>query len=236
MQVQKVDHHELFEQIYNQAPIGIALVAPTGQWMKVNPAFCSMLGYTAQELIHLHYQEITHPDDLAQDLMYERELCEGKLSEYKYEKRYIQKNGDILWISLHISLARNEVSGEPLYFICHVVDITDHKTTELKLLQTEEMFKLISDNAQEIIYIATIDGICRYCSPSIYNLLGYSPEEVVGKNNTAVFHSQDLERVSQIDLSTGHMLNLQARHKDGHSLWFETTYKVIGEPGQEQQI
>ncbi|WP_181586497.1 PAS domain S-box protein [Paenibacillus taichungensis] len=236
MQVQKVDHHELFEQIYNQAPIGIALVAPTGQWMKVNPAFCSMLGYTAQELILLHYKEITHADDFAQDLKYERELCEGKSQEYRYEKRYIQKNGDILWISMHISLARNEVSGEPLYFICHVVDITDHKTTELKLLQTEEMFKLISDNAQEIIYIATFDGICRYCSPSIYKLLGYTPEEVVGNNNTAIFHPQDLDRVSQIDLSTGHMLNMQVQHKDGHSLWFETTYKVIGDSGQEQQI
>lgn len=236
MQVQKVDHHELFEQIYNQAPIGIALVAPTGQWMKVNPAFCSMLGYSAQELIHLHYKDITHPDDFAQDMVYERVLCDGKRKEHRYEKRYIQKNGDILWVSLHVTLVRNEINNEPLYFICHVVDITDRKTTEQKLLQTEEMFKLISDNAQEIIYIANFDGVCRYCSPSVYNLLGYLPEEVVGNDNTLVFHPEDMEGSSQIDLSKGHLMDIQVRHKDGHNLWFETTYKIIGDPGQEQQI
>ncbi|KOY15178.1 PAS domain S-box protein [Paenibacillus xylanivorans] len=236
MQVQKVDHHELFEQIYNQAPIGIALLAPTGHWMKVNPAFCCMLGYTTEELMLLNYQDLTHPDDCALDSIYERDLFEGKSRELKYEKRYIQKNGDVLWVALHISLARDEITDEPLYFICHAVDISDRKTSEQKLLHSEEMFKLISDNAQEIIYIATFDGICRYCSPSINTLLGYSLEEVVGKNNNAYFHQQDMERISKMDLNTGNLLNIRVRHKDGHYLWFETTYKVIGDSKHEQQI
>ncbi|QOS78773.1 PAS domain S-box protein [Paenibacillus sp. JNUCC31] len=236
MQIQKVDHHEWFEQIYNQAPIGIALLAPTGHWMKVNPAFCCMLDYTTEELMLLNYQDITHPDDCALDSTYERDLLEGKSKEFKYEKRYIQKNGEVLWVSLHISLARDEKTGDPLYFICHAVDITNRKTSEQKLLYTEEMYKLISDNAQEIIYIANFDGICRYCSPSINSLLGYSPEEVVGKNNNAYFHQEDLERISQMDLNTGNLLNIRVRHKDGHYLWFETTYKVIEDSKHEQQI
>ncbi|MFE6073709.1 PAS domain S-box protein [Paenibacillus sp. NPDC057886] len=236
MQVQKVDHHELFEQIYNQAPIGIALLAPSGHWMKVNPAFCCMLGYTTEEVMLLNYQDLTHPDDCALDSIYERELFEGKSKELKYEKRYIQKNGDVLWVALHISLARDEITDEPLYFICHALDISDRKTSEQKLLHSEEMFKLISDNAQEIIYVATFDGICRYCSPSISTLLGYSSEEVVGRNNNAYFHQQDLERISQMDLNTGNLLNIRVRHKDGHYLWFETTYKIIGDSKHEQQI
>ncbi|MFS0869347.1 PAS domain S-box protein [Paenibacillus xylanilyticus] len=236
MQVQKVDHHELFEQIYNQAPIGIALVSPTGQWMKVNPAFCCMLGFTSEELIHLSYQDITHPDDTPKDTVYACELFEGMSKEHKYEKRYIKKNGDVLWISLHVSLARDEVTEEPLYFICHIVDITDRKLSEQKLLHSEEMFKLISDNAQEIIYIANFNGVCRFCSPSVQNLLGYSQEDVIGQNNNAYFHPQDLERISQMDLSTGNLLNIRVRHKDGHYLWFETTYKIIGDAEHEQQI
>lgn len=91
MQVQKVDHHELFEQIYNQAPIGIALVAPSGQWMKVNPAFCCMMGYTSEELMNLSYQDITHPNDCPQDIIYAGDLFEGRSNEYTYEKRYIKK-------------------------------------------------------------------------------------------------------------------------------------------------
>lgn len=177
MQVQKVDHHELFEQIYNQAPIGIALVAPTGQWMKVNPAFCYMLGYTSDEFMALSYQNITHPDDSPQDVICSYELIEGKSNENKYEKRYINKNGDILWCSIHVSLVRSEITDEPLYFICHIVDITDRKMSEHKLLHSEEMFKLITDHAQEIIYIADQEGICRFCSPSVQHLLGYSPRK-----------------------------------------------------------
>ncbi|WP_339169898.1 PAS domain S-box protein [Paenibacillus sp. FSL R5-0341] len=236
MQVQKVDHHELFEQIYNQAPIGIALVAPTGQWMKVNPAFCYMLGYTSDEFMALSYQNITHPDDSPQDVICSYELIEGKSNENKYEKRYINKNGDILWCSIHVSLVRSEITDEPLYFICHIVDITDRKMSEHKLLHSEEMFKLITDHAQEIIYIADQEGICRFCSPSVQHLLGYSPEEVIGQNNDAYFHPQDLERISQMDLTKGNLLTIRVRHKNGHYLWFETTYKVFGHPEQGQQI
>ncbi|PJN53197.1 Sensory/regulatory protein RpfC [Paenibacillus sp. GM1FR] len=236
MQVQKVDHHELFEQIYNQAPIGIALVAPTGEWRKVNPAFCCMLGFTYEELTKLTYQDITHPDDSPQDVMYNWELFEGKSKEYKYEKRYIHKNGNILWISLHVSLVRSEITDEPLYFICHIVDITDRKMSEQKLLHSEEMFKLITDHAQEIIYIADQEGVCRFCSPSVQLLLGYSPEEVIGQKNDAYFHPQDLERISQMDLTKGNLLNIRVRHKEGHYLWFETTYKVFGDAEHGQQI
>ncbi|WP_458126701.1 PAS domain S-box protein [Paenibacillus sp. Z3-2] len=236
MQVQKVDHHELFEQIYNQAPIGIALVAPTGQWMKVNPAFCCMLGFTSEELMDLSYQDITHPDDSPQDVIYNCELFESKSKEYKYEKRYINKKGDILWTSLHVSLVRSEITDEPLYFICHIVDITDRKMSEQKLLHSEEMFKLITDHAQEIIYIADQEGVCRFCSPSVQRLLGYSPEELIGQNNNENFHPQDLERISQMDLTKGNLLNIRVRHKDGHYLWFETTYKVFGDAEHGQQI
>jgi len=236
MQVQKVDHHELFEQIYNQAPIGIALVAPSGQWMKVNPSFCCMMGYTSEELMNLSYQDITHPDDSPQDVIYACDLFEGRSKEYKYEKRYIKKNGDVLWISLHISLARDETTDEPLYFICHIVDITDRKMSEQKLLHSEEMFKLISDNAQEIIYIANFEGVCRFCSPSVQDLLGYSPEDIIGQSNNTYFHPVDLERISHMDLTKGNMLNVRVRHKDGHYLWFETTYKIIEDAEQERQI
>jgi len=236
MQVQKVDHHELFEQIYNQAPIGIALVAPTGQWMKVNPAFCYMLGFTNEELTNLTYEDITHPDDSPQDVIYNCEMIEGNSKEYKYEKRYIHSNGDILWCSIHVSLVRSEFTDEPMYFICHIVDITDRKMSEHKLLHSEEMFKLITDHAQEIIYIADKEGICRFCSPSVQRLLGYLPEEVIGQNNNAYFHPQDLERISQMDLTKGNLLTIRVRHKDGHYLWFETTYKVFGHAEQGQQI
>ena len=75
----------------------------------MNPAFCCMLGYTSEELTDLTYQDITHPDDSSQDMIYNYELFEGKSKENQYEKRYIHKNGNILWmfITCFLSSKRN---------------------------------------------------------------------------------------------------------------------------------
>lgn len=66
--------------------------------------------------------------------------------------------------------------------------------------------------------------------------IGLFSEEVIGQNNDAYFHPQDLERISQMDLTKGNLLTIRVRHKNGHYLWFETTYKVFGHPEQGQQI
>lgn len=236
MQVQRVDHHELFEQIYTQAPIGIALASPEGKWTKVNPAFCRMLGYTSEELLRMTYQDITHPDDSADDFDYVCGLLEGKSKGYQYEKRYVRKDGQTLWISLHVALVRCEPTNEPLYFICHVVNISDRKAIEQKMAHKEEIFNLISTHAQEIIYIASTDGKCQFCSPSVQQLLGISPDDVLGKTNFEFFHPQDLERIKRINFTNGSLLRLRLRHKDGHYLWIETTCKMIGEAGHDRKI
>ncbi|WP_334074397.1 PAS domain S-box protein [Paenibacillus sp. A14] len=232
MQVQRVDHHELFKQIYTQAPIGIALASPEGQWTKANPAFCQMLGYTSEELLTMTYQDITHPDDLAGDFDYVCGLLEGKSKGYQYEKRYVRKDGQTLWISLHVALVRAEQTNEPLYFICHVVNISDRKAIEQKMIYNEEIFKLISANAQELIYIASPDGVCQFCSPSVEQLLGMTINDVIGKKNFEVFHPQDLERIKNINFTGVKLLRFRLRHKDGHYLWIEATCKMIGDAEQ----
>ncbi|MDO7907973.1 PAS domain S-box protein [Paenibacillus sp. JX-17] len=236
MRIQRVDHHELFEQIYTQAPIGIALAAPTGQWTKVNPAFCDMLGYSDQELLQLTYQQITCLEDYSLDQMYLNKMEECNVKAYQYEKRYMKKDGSLLWVSLNVSLVRDGATSEPLYFLCHVMDISDRKAYEQKLLRSEEMFKLISDHAQEIIYIASADGTCQFCSPAVTSLLGYTPAEVRGRTNFEYFHPEDLERITQMDFTGGNILRLRLRNKSGQYLWFETTYRIIGNPEEEIQI
>ncbi|WFR65626.1 PAS domain-containing protein [Paenibacillus amylolyticus] len=84
--------------------------------------------------------------------------------------------------------------------------------------------------------MADLEGVCQFCSPSVQQILGYSPEEIMGQSNNAYFYPQDLERISQMDLTQGNLFNIRVRHKDGHYLWFETTYKIIGDAEHEQQI
>lgn len=76
----------------------MALVSLEGRWLKVNKSLCQITGYTEEELLQIDFQRITYPDDLQTDLNYVRQLLNGTISSYQMEKRYICKNGAIVWI------------------------------------------------------------------------------------------------------------------------------------------
>ena len=98
------DHSELFENAFQHAPIGLALVDLKGRLMKVNRSFCQMIGYEEHEVLSLDFQTITHPDDLAPDLERLRRLTAGEIPSYTLDKRYIRKDGSEVWASLSVSM------------------------------------------------------------------------------------------------------------------------------------
>jgi len=120
---------EEFASAFHYAPIGIALVAPDGRWLKVNQAVCAMVGYSEDELLSRTFQEIAHPDDLETDLGQVRQLLDGAIKSYQLENRYFHKNGTIIWALLSVSLVRDD-DGNILHFIKQLVDITERKTIE----------------------------------------------------------------------------------------------------------
>ncbi|MGB3651238.1 MAG: PAS domain S-box protein [Rivularia sp. (in: cyanobacteria)] len=127
---------ELFRLAFNDAPIGMAVVALDGRWLKVNHALCEIVGYRETELLDKTFQEITHPDDLEKDLDCVRRMLAGEIRTYQMEKRYLHSSGYIVWILLSVSLVRDR---QPLYFIAQIQDITPRKQAEarLKSLLTE---------------------------------------------------------------------------------------------------
>lgn len=122
----------LFMHAFNHAPIGMALVAPDGRWLRVNRSICRLTGYTAAELMERRFQDVTHPDDLAEDEHNVARLLRGEASTYQMEKRYFRKDGSILWAALSVSLVSDEV-GQPLLFVSQIQDITERKTAGEKL-------------------------------------------------------------------------------------------------------
>ena len=122
-------NEEQFANAFNYAPIGIALVAPDGRWLKVNYAVCAMVGYTEQELLSKTFQNITHPDDLEVDLDQARRVLNGEIDNFQMEKRYIHKGGSFIWVLISVSLVRDD-ERRPLHFIAHIIDITERKTIE----------------------------------------------------------------------------------------------------------
>lgn len=123
---------ELFRRTFEGAAIGVALVAPDGRWLQVNRALCDLLGYSADELLAGSFQEITHPDDLETDLELVADVLAGRIEGYEMEKRYLRKDGTVIWGLLTVSLVRAE-DGTPQHFVSQVQDITARKQAEAAL-------------------------------------------------------------------------------------------------------
>ncbi len=117
---------EQFHHAFEYAPIGMALVSTAGKWMRVNQTLCRILGFEADELLRLTFQDITHPDDLNVDLKQMYQLLDSKISYYQMDKRYFHKNGHVIWVSLNVTLVRDQ-QEKPLYFVSHIKDITELK-------------------------------------------------------------------------------------------------------------
>jgi len=125
---------ELFENAFDYAAIGMALVGLDGRFLKVNPAFCDLVGYGPAVLLGLDFQTITHPDDLESDLGYLAQLTGGEISSYQMEKRYIRADRSVVSVTLSVSMVA-EADGRPRHFVAQVQDLTARKAAEAELRQ-----------------------------------------------------------------------------------------------------
>lgn len=135
------EQREQLRIIFEQAGIGIARLAPNGQWIQVNEKLCDILGYSREELFQTDFQTITYPQDADTDQHYYQALLKGEIESASFEKRYVRKNGEPIWCSLNASLIREH--QEPKYFIAFIEDITQRKTAALMLQhQKDELTKI----------------------------------------------------------------------------------------------
>jgi PAS domain S-box-containing protein len=121
-----------FSSAFEYAAIGMALVSPTGRWLKVNLALCQLLGYPAAELHEMTFQDITHPGDLEADLQQMQQTLAGEIQSYQMEKRYLHREGEVVSVLLSVSLVR-DAQGLPLHFISQLQNITERKEAETRL-------------------------------------------------------------------------------------------------------
>ncbi|MET0166464.1 MAG: PAS domain S-box protein, partial [Vicinamibacterales bacterium] len=141
------ESEERFRLTIDEAPIGMALVALDGRFVRVNRALCEIVGYGSAELTGLTFQAITHPADLDADLALLDQLARGEIPRYHLSKRYIRKDGTIVDIQLSTSILRSR-EGAPLYYIAQIEDITDRKRAEAALKDSERRLSLALDSAQ----------------------------------------------------------------------------------------
>src|SRR5215468_6494000 len=123
---------QLFRNVFNASPIGIAVENLDGQPLFVNPAFCAFIGFSEEELRNKHCVDFSPPEDAEKDWVHFQQLKAGSIDHYRLEKRYFRKDGSLVWGSLTVSLLSRNPS--PLV-IAMVEDITDKKNVEEALLR-----------------------------------------------------------------------------------------------------
>jgi PAS domain S-box-containing protein len=182
---------EKFRGSFEYSAIGMALVLTNGQWLKVNKQVCQMLGYTENELLSKTFQDITHPDDLESDLLRLQSLLAGRINTYQMEKRYYHKNGSIIWVLLSVSLIK-DTDGNPLYFVSQIEDISNRKKAEEELKKVNRELTAIFNSGIYVSIIGTNPtGTITHFSKGAENLLGYSADEMIGKQKPSLIHIEE---------------------------------------------
>lgn len=168
------------------AAVGIALVGLQGQWLQVNDALCRIVGYPRDELLTKTFQDITHPEDLASDLDNVQHLLAGRVPSYSMEKRYLRKDGGIVWIKLTVGLAHTS-SGEPDFFVSTVDDIDARKRAEAALLDREFKLGAIVHYSPAALSLKRPDGRYDLANPNLQRIHHLTEQEIVGKTDEQLY-------------------------------------------------
>ena len=126
---------ERYRATFENAAVGIAHVGLDGRWLRFNDAVCAITGYAREDLEGRTFTDITHPDDIERDWQNARRLIAREIPRYDIEKRYIRKDGSVVWIMLTVSLMR-DAAGQPLHFVSVIENIDGKKRAEEILEQT----------------------------------------------------------------------------------------------------
>lgn len=219
-----------FRATFEQAAVGIAHVSPGGKFMRINQMFCNLVGYSYDEMLKLTFQEITHPEDLEADLGQLSQLLSGGIDTYSMEKRYIHKKGDFIWISLTVSLVRNEAQHAQ-WFVAVVKDISERKQATENLLKSEEKNRELAVQLNTIFEASPVaevivDGTGRInlVNKEAENIFGYDRDEMIGQfiemllpkpNRVNHTHLRAEYNAKPQRRRMGKEQKLFARHKDG---------------------
>lgn len=256
--------NEKYFNTFEKANIGIAQVSLKGEFLEVNQRWCDTIGYSADELKKLRFQEITYPDDLERDEGFVRQILLGEIQNFSMEKRYFHKNGNIIWAKLTVSLNKN-TEGVPDFFIAIIDDITEKKEYQLQLAFQAAQLKVENDKrkiieeelkkAQTLAHLGNwsldLETGKVYWSEELYKMYGFDPAfpPPLLNNSNTLFTPKSWDLLSSsighaIETGVGYEVELELVAKDGQSGWMwalgeavrDLNGKIVGLRGTAQDI
>lgn len=189
---------ERFRVIFEREAIGVSLTNLEGRLLASNPKLQEMMGYDEAELAGMNFTEFTHPEDIATDLNHFQELVSGKLDSYQMEKRYIRKDGRVVWGYLTVSLIR-KTGKLPQLATATIHDITHRKQMEETLKESEERFRQLAEHINEVFWVYSLEPYqMLYVSPAYEKIWGRSLQSLYEQNHSwlEAIHPEDREQIS----------------------------------------
>lgn len=147
---------EEFRSTFDKSPVGAVMGALDGKFIRVNDAFCRIVGYSNDELRGMNQVDITHPDDVQESIDGVRKVVSGEAGQFRTEKRYVRKDGKIIWGRTCVSLIEGR-SGEPARLLAIIEDITEHKIAEQDLIESEANLRALLEAAGDAIILHDVE-------------------------------------------------------------------------------
>ena len=211
----------------------------TGRRLFVSPGARELLGHEAESLVGTSPHQMVHPDDAAQLRSLFADLASGQVEQAVNVNRLRHRDGRWIWIEASLKLLR-DADGQPSSVVGTIRDISERKMANEALRDSEARYRMLADNASDMITYSDLSGRRLFVSPGSLTLTGYSPEDLIGTERSAYVHPDDEPNLRRKldDLVAGRtalVTNInRIRHKDGWWIWIEATVKLLrdasGEP------
>lgn len=224
-----IKYQTLFEHAFKFSPIGVAIVSLQQTWLSVNPMVCKMFGYEEEEIIKLLPKDFIHPEDINKSEHLTKDLLDGVISSFELEKRFLSKNGEIIWTLSHNSLHRDETDGSPLYLIEQIIDTTKSKAFEQAVQETIERYTSLKKYNHDAIISLDLKGYIINANNMTEQLTGFKVKDMIGSSIGRFIGDINTRRILSSSKNYGdaeknidHFI-----HKDGYSVEVLTTIAPI---------
>ncbi len=185
---------EWFRKIFEEAhQVGIVITSPSLVFEKANPAFCRLMGYSADELRSMTFADITHPDHLQQDMENVKKVGRGEIPFYQIEKQYINKSGKVLWGNLIVSSIRDEHDAL-LNYLSMVIDITEQKKAAELLLEANNKYQELAESISDVFFAMDKNLRYTYWNQASEKLTGIPAEKALGKSLLEIFPDNEARK------------------------------------------
>src|ERR1700693_5611124 len=161
---------------FEQAAIGIAHLTLEDEWISVNQRYCEITGYSREEILTFKVEQLTHPDDVQASLECIRRIRSGELPEYRMEKRYVRKNGAVIWVHLTVSIVRS-ATGAPLYLVAFIEDITHRREAQSEASRSLSLLRATLESTADGILVVDLDGKILSFNQKMADMWGI-PQEI----------------------------------------------------------